>query len=131
MISLGLPWWVQWLGVHLLVQGTQARFMGQEYTACCGAAEPCVITAGPTRPEPVLHSKRSPHREKPVRHNQRKPAHSSKDPAQPKIINKQKILKKVKSLYCFGCLWGLFLNHWTKKILLYLLLCLEVYTSES
>ena len=55
------------MGVHLLVQGTQAQFLGQEDPACCGAAEPCVITAGPTRPEPVLHSERSPHREKPVR----------------------------------------------------------------
>ena len=48
-----------------------------------GAWEPQILK--PTHLEAVLHNRRSHCSEKPMRHNKRKPAHSNKDPAEPKI----------------------------------------------
>ena len=106
---------LQWLRVHLPVQGTRVWSLIQEGTTCREtikpmrhnqrASKPQLLsprgtTAEACAPEPVLQ-KRGHTSEKPMRCNQeqspahrhqRKPSHSNEDPARPKI-NKQNYLK--------------------------------------
>ena len=95
--SIRTPLVVEWLRIHLPVQGTQVQSLVQEDSTC----------HGPTRP--VGHKYCSPHTPEPVLHNtafamrsprtttesaaclpplERKPVGSDKYPVQPKI-NKQ------------------------------------------
>ena len=60
-----LPWWVQWLRLHLAMCGMQVRFLIQEDPTCCGAAKPMPL-------EPMLGNERSHRNEKPTNHSQRK-----------------------------------------------------------
>ena len=63
---------VQWLRIHLPVQGTQVLFLVQEDPTCCGATKPTgPQLLKPTPPEPVLRNKRSRHNEKPTHHKYR------------------------------------------------------------
>ena len=36
---LGLPWWVQWLRIHLPMQGTRVRSLGWEDPTYCPATK--------------------------------------------------------------------------------------------
>ena len=79
---------VQWLRIHLPMQGTQVPFLVQEDFTCPRAAEPvhhsyCIL-------EPVLCHKRSHRNEKPEHHNQEQPPlpatrATRESPAQPKL----------------------------------------------
>ena len=40
VISVGTSLVVQWLRIHLPVQGTQVRSLVLEYHTCCGATKP-------------------------------------------------------------------------------------------
>ena len=68
---------VQWLTIHLPVQGIWVRALVQEDPTCQGATKPVSHNywahvpqlLKPTCLEPVLHNKRSHHNEKPAHHN--------------------------------------------------------------
>ena len=93
---------VQWLRIHLSMQGTQVQSLIREDPICYGATEPVpncwvhvVQLLKPECLEPVIH-KRGHFNDKPTppqwrvaptRCNQRQPTCSKEDPAQPKIIN--------------------------------------------
>ena len=63
------------MGIHLPVQETQVRSLGQEDATCCGATKPeC------HKLKRLLCNKRS--------HCNQKPPHDNRDPAQPQINNK-------------------------------------------
>ena len=76
---------VQWLGIHLPMQGTQVQSLVWEDSTCQGATKPMHHSYWAHALEPMLHSKRSHHSEKPAHHNE--------DPPQPKI-NRIKNKKK-------------------------------------
>ena len=83
----------QWLRIHLPMQGTWVRALGQEDPTCCGATKPlchsywaCTLEPvshnywahmpqllKPTCLEPMLCNKRSHCNEKPVHHNEELP----------------------------------------------------------
>ena len=88
---------VQWLRIHLPVQGTWVRSLVWEDPTCHGPTKAMRHNSGahelqllkPVCLEPVFHNRRSHHNEKPVyrpfHHNRRKPECSNEDPAQPTI----------------------------------------------
>ena len=63
------------------MQGTPVRSLVQEELTCCGATKPM----NHNYQVPAQQSLRSATREKRSYRNERKPAHSSEDPAQPKM----------------------------------------------
>ena len=96
---------VQWLRIHLPMQGTWVRSLVQEDSTCHGATKPVPQLLSlssrawepqPLKPgslEPMLCNKRSHCQEKPVQHGQSSPCSlqpekglcSDKDPVQPNI----------------------------------------------
>ena len=102
---------MQWLRVHLEIQGTHVPSLVQEYSTCRGAAKPVHhdYWASSLEPvsgnfwslhtlEPVLCNKRSPCNEKPMYHNE--------DPCS-QIINKLNYINKRsdKVNWCRGRIW--------------------------
>ena len=103
---LGASLVVQWLRIHLPMQGTWVRALVQEDSTCRGATESmhhnywaCALESmshnywalapqllKPTHLQPVLRNKRSHHNEKPT--------HRNEDPMQPKINKFKKKLSK-------------------------------------
>ena len=93
---------VQWLGIHLLMQGTQVPFLVREDSTCCGATKPLHHNDSTHILEPASHNccglhtlelvlddqrshcneKHSHHNQRvvPTRYSQRKPVSSNKDP---------------------------------------------------
>ena len=58
---------VQWLRIHLPVQGTQVRSLVWEDPTCFRAAKLlCLNHWSPRAPEPVVFNKKSHHRDKPT-----------------------------------------------------------------
>ena len=89
---------VQWLRIHLPIQGTQVRSLVQELRSHMPQYNwaPESQLPSPAHLEPVLLNKRSPHNEKPVHPSWRNPAHSNKDTVLPKIkIKKLSIYRQV------------------------------------
>ena len=50
---------VQWLRIHLAMQGTQVRFLVGELNLCAALTEPLLWNLCATAREPVCHNKRS------------------------------------------------------------------------
>ena len=78
IIMLGTSLMVQWLRIHLSMQGKWVPSLVQEDPTCCGATKPLHHNywahvpqlLKPMRLEPVLHNKRSHHNEKSVHCNE-------------------------------------------------------------
>ena len=78
---------VQCLGVHLPIKGEGVSFLVREDPACHGATKPCYTATEASTLEPTLSIQRSHHTET--------PKHCcGKDPAQPKINEKEFTEKK-------------------------------------
>ena len=88
---------VQCLEVHLPIKGAGIPFLVREDPACHGATKPCSTANDTSTLEPTLSIKRSHHTEKP-KHC------SGKDPAQPKINEKENSQKKKATLNLGGIL---------------------------
>ena len=65
---------VQWLRIHLPMQGTQVQSQVQEDPTCHGAAKPMHHNYGAYNLEPVLCNKRSHRNEKPTHHDEEQPS---------------------------------------------------------
>ena len=91
MVNLGTSLVVQCLGVHLPIKEESVPFLVREDSACHGATKPCSTATETSTLEPTLSIQRSHHTEK-TKHC------CGKDPAQPKINEKENSQKKKATL---------------------------------
>ena len=105
---------VQWLRIHLPVQGTWVRALVQEFPTCRGVTKsvshtywsPCAWSpCSVTRETTAMRSSHTATRSSPCSPQlEKKPVHSNEDPTQPKI---NKLIKKKKrncpTLFQNGC----------------------------
>ena len=61
---------VQWLKIHLSMQGARVQSLGQEDPTCWGAAKPMPRNSWAHALGPMLQNKRSHHNEKLISHNE-------------------------------------------------------------
>jgi len=87
MVNLGTSLVVQCLGVHLPIKGEGVPFLVREDPTCHGATKLCYTATEASTLEPTLSIKRSHHTEKPKHCG-------GKDPAEPKINEKENWQKK-------------------------------------